>query len=108
MIPSPARCHDLPQLVKILVTAVAFLVKTESSIMASLKAISTAYDVLGKKFCQAIKGIKYESVSQCKHKEGQLLTPDRFKGDDDDGEADSSSSLDDEAQAKAPKHKKKK
>ena len=69
-------------------------------------ATATTYDVPEKKFHQAIKGVKYESGSQCKCKEGQLMTPDQFKDDDGDDNDESSSSSDNEAQAKVPKHKK--
>ena len=104
MIPSLEQCRDLQASVKILATAVAYLIKSKVGITGLLKATATTYDILEKKFLQAIKGVKYESRSQCKCKEEQLVTPDQFKDDDDDDE--SSSSSDNEVQAKAPKHKK--
>ena len=102
MIPSLAHCKDLPMSVKVLASAIAYLVKTEAGITTSLKAMSTAYDIPEKKFQQAINGVKYESGLQHKCKLGQTVTPEWFK--DDEAES-SSSSDDDDGQTQASKHK---
>ena len=91
MLPSPAACKNLAVPVQMVTAAVAYLIKTEVSIKASINNTAKMYFVPEKKLKQGLKGVKYESGTQRKrqgdqeHTHEESLSSDSDDNDDDDG-----------------------
>ena len=64
MLPSPAVCKNLAMPVQTVAAALAYLMKTEVSIEASINNTAKTYSVPEKKLRQGLKGVKYQSGSQ--------------------------------------------